>query len=404
MSEISLSNLPRDITKEILKEEFEKFGKINEIKIYHSKTTIFNTANIKFDDPEAADKAVLENNYLQFGEYEILVIKKMENFQEMVQENKGNIYIRNLDTNIKSSDLHESFSNYGEIISVRRGYSNCGEKLPYCYVQFKNSEDAEKAISELDGANIEGKEIKVQHFTHNQENVNTNIFVRNLPPYYNKEKLDSLFSSYGTIISSIIHKNPSIKTQSASISFSTEEEAKTAIDSLNASLIDNQYRLTVNLHRNGGSHQVKSGSGPNNHQGKTLFVKNLPDTDEESLKNYFGHSGIITYFSLNHNAKTLRVGYSNIIDANKAIKRSLKRNYHKKVIHISKSLPKVELEKSYLNEDMISIQNSFEDNLKEHFPDRRSIKTIKSSISIDQMEYLVTNPDLFLNWINNFRN
>ena len=64
--------------------------------------------------------------------------------------------IKNLDTSIEVSQLHEALANYGEIISCKIATDEEHRSLDYGYVQFRRVEDAERAMNELRDAATDG--------------------------------------------------------------------------------------------------------------------------------------------------------------------------------------------------------------------------------------------------------
>ncbi|KAK9722005.1 hypothetical protein K7432_003010 [Basidiobolus ranarum] len=73
-----------------------------------------------------------------------------------------NLYIKNLDPSIKSSDLFYEFHNFGHIISARVMMDESTFKSKgFGFVSFRNSEDAARAMFEMDGRSIRSKPITV---------------------------------------------------------------------------------------------------------------------------------------------------------------------------------------------------------------------------------------------------
>lgn len=72
------------------------------------------------------------------------------------------LYVGNLAWTIDSNKLKEMFSKFGEVKEVtiiEDRYS--GRSKGFGFVEFAKDEDAKKAIAEMNGKNIEGREIKV---------------------------------------------------------------------------------------------------------------------------------------------------------------------------------------------------------------------------------------------------
>ena len=72
------------------------------------------------------------------------------------------IYIGNLPENYTEKELLETFSQFGNIKSVKIILDpNTGESEGYGFVEIEKMEEAQKAIDELDGLTIDGKVIFV---------------------------------------------------------------------------------------------------------------------------------------------------------------------------------------------------------------------------------------------------
>jgi len=82
------------------------------------------------------------------------------------------LWIGNLDLSTTKEDLKEKFSPFGNIISLTvptkgvdgpiRGFATCVYEDPACY---------EKAIHELDGKILKGKQIQVRYYDHSKRSV-----------------------------------------------------------------------------------------------------------------------------------------------------------------------------------------------------------------------------------------
>ena len=72
------------------------------------------------------------------------------------------VYVGNLPFSIKSDGLKQLFSEFGEVeeaVVISDKYS--GRSKGFGFVTFKNDEDAQKAISEMNEKEVEGRALKV---------------------------------------------------------------------------------------------------------------------------------------------------------------------------------------------------------------------------------------------------
>jgi RNA recognition motif-containing protein len=73
-----------------------------------------------------------------------------------------NIYVGNLDYNIKEAELNEIFAEYGEVVSVKIVMDReTGRAKGFAFVEMAVDSEGKKAIEELDGAEVNGRNIKV---------------------------------------------------------------------------------------------------------------------------------------------------------------------------------------------------------------------------------------------------
>ncbi|MDE3236540.1 MAG: RNA-binding protein [Bacteroidota bacterium] len=73
-----------------------------------------------------------------------------------------NIYVSNLSFNVQDEDLREFFAEYGEVASAKiimDKFTN--RSRGFGFVEMNNEEAAQKAITELNGAIVEGRTIGV---------------------------------------------------------------------------------------------------------------------------------------------------------------------------------------------------------------------------------------------------
>ncbi len=73
-----------------------------------------------------------------------------------------NIYVSNLSFNVQDEDLREFFTPYGEVTSAKVINDKLtGRSRGFGFVEMTDNAASQKAISELDGASVDGRNIKV---------------------------------------------------------------------------------------------------------------------------------------------------------------------------------------------------------------------------------------------------
>lgn len=73
-----------------------------------------------------------------------------------------NIYVANLNFDLRDEDLKQFFIPYGEVSSAKIIMDKAtGRSRGFGFVEMADDEAGKKAISELDGSTVEGRPIKV---------------------------------------------------------------------------------------------------------------------------------------------------------------------------------------------------------------------------------------------------
>jgi RNA recognition motif-containing protein len=73
-----------------------------------------------------------------------------------------NIYVGNLNYNLSEDELEKVFTPYGEVTSVkiiRDKYTD--QSKGFGFIEMANDADAQKAIDDLDGKEVKGRELRV---------------------------------------------------------------------------------------------------------------------------------------------------------------------------------------------------------------------------------------------------
>ncbi|CCZ80732.1 RNA-binding protein [Odoribacter laneus] len=91
-----------------------------------------------------------------------------------------NIYISNLSHGINDANLHELFNEYGEISSAKVITDReSGRSRGFGFVEMKNDDEGQKAISELNEAEYDGRIISVAVARPRTERSNNGSYNRN---------------------------------------------------------------------------------------------------------------------------------------------------------------------------------------------------------------------------------
>jgi len=172
-----------------------------------------------FQNAEDANKAVKAGslNGMQVIRYQVRDAREL-------QKSYNNIYVKNFNPAWTKEKLQEIFSRYGEIKScviMSQKSKKDGEERPFAFVCFDKEGDAaygrqaaDNAVVELHDKELDGFKLYVQpaipadqrqaqvqrdQIRFKNSKKKCNLFVKNFPPNYTKERLAELFGQCGEI-------------------------------------------------------------------------------------------------------------------------------------------------------------------------------------------------------------
>ena len=86
-----------------------------------------------------------------------------------------NIYVSNLSFNVQDEDLRSYFADYGEVSSAKViNDKETGRSRGFGFVEMPDNAAAQKAMTELDGATVDGRAIKVSEAKPREQRSNNN--------------------------------------------------------------------------------------------------------------------------------------------------------------------------------------------------------------------------------------
>jgi polyadenylate-binding protein len=174
---VFIKNFQEDLDDNKLHAMFEKFGKITSHRVMvddNGKSRGFGF--VSFETPESAEEAVNEMNNAELGGGRTLFVgraqkraeRQMElrrQFEVKRQERQRNfvgvnLYVKNLDETIDDEMLKKEFSHIGAINSAKVMKEN-GRSKGFGFVCFNTPEDANKAVTEMNGKVVGNKPLYV---------------------------------------------------------------------------------------------------------------------------------------------------------------------------------------------------------------------------------------------------
>jgi polyadenylate-binding protein len=321
-----VGDLAQEVTEALLFEIFNAVGPVASVRVCRDTATrrSLGYAYVNFHRIEDAERALDTMNFKQIRNKQCRIMWSHRD-PSLRKSGQGNIFIKNLAPSIDNKALYDTFSMFGNILSVKIATSSKGEHLGYGYVHYQTDDAASAAIAKVNGKGIAGQTVEVKPFNSSKrEKKNssfTNVFVKNLPSNYTKEQLDELFGKYGKITSSMVKvSSRAVKGQDEEkksafgfVNFEAADAAAAAVDALNGLEVTEGVKLYVSK-----AQKKEDREGELRHkfqqlkvqrqtkfQGVNLYIKNLgDDVDDDKLRDTFAPFGSIT------SAKIMRDGAS----------------------------------------------------------------------------------------------
>ncbi|NXV58607.1 NUCL protein, partial [Molothrus ater] len=265
----------------------EFFGKKNievvDVRIGASKRFGY----VDFSSAEDLDKALQMNGKKLMGlEVKLEKAKSKEAMKEDKKERDARtLFLKNLPYRITEDDIREVFEN---AVEVRIVMNKDGSSKGMAYIEFKTEAEANKALEEKQGTEIEGRAVVID-FTgeksqqEHQKGESKTLIVNNLSYAATEETLQEVFKKASSI--KVPQNNQGRPKGYAYVDFATTEDAREAFNSYNNTEIEGR---TIRLEFSAQKGNSNARGGGFSQQSKTLFVRGLSeDTTEETLRESF---------------------------------------------------------------------------------------------------------------------
>lgn len=258
---LHVDNLHPDVTEEDITKIFETRSKaiVRTVVIardaFSGRSLEFGT--VRIDNVNDAGQIVkrLNNHQSLFSRgRRIRVILKNRKFTSR------KIIVKNLDPSTGSCTLEKIFAQFGKIEKVDLAEKIWSARLPHAYVTFSTQEAAEEAISRLHGMRFGGHRVFVEHAVKRKRpnrgsGIDTDscyvrtVCVLNLPKQFDRFALHRHFCDFGSVMyCHIIQVDKD--DDFAFLTFSTAEEAKTAVRKMDGNIIKGREVIVQMAHYN----------------------------------------------------------------------------------------------------------------------------------------------------------
>ncbi|XP_009577700.1 PREDICTED: polyadenylate-binding protein 4 [Fulmarus glacialis] len=258
---VFIKNLDKSIDNKALYDTFSAFGNILSCKVVCDENGSKGYAFVHFETQDAADRAIEKMNGMLLNDRKVFVGRfksRKEREAELGAKAKEftNVYIKNFGDDMDDERLKELFSTYGKTLSVKVMTDPTGKSKGFGFVSFEKHEDANKAVEEMNGKDINGKmvfvgraqkkverqaELKRKFEQLKQERLSryqgVNLYIKNLDDTIDDEKLRKEFSPFGSITSAKVMLEDGRSKGFGFVCFSSPEEATKAVTEMNGRIV-----------------------------------------------------------------------------------------------------------------------------------------------------------------------
>lgn len=259
---VFIKNLDKSIDNKALYDTFSAFGNILSCKIACDDQGSKGYGFVHFETEETARRSIEKVNGMLLNGKKVFVgnfIPRKERIMMLGDKHRkfNNVYIKNLPDDFDDVQLRDMFEAFGKIISAKIMVDNNNKKSRgFGFVSFEEPEDAEKAVTSMNGLENTGKylycgraqkkaerqaELKEKFEKIKMERINryqgVNLYVKNLDDVVDDERLRKEFSQFGTITSAKVMGDGNRSKGFGFVCFSSPEEATKAVTEMNGRII-----------------------------------------------------------------------------------------------------------------------------------------------------------------------
>ena len=309
-SSLYVGDLETSVTEAQLYEKFSSIGPVVSIRVCRDLITrrSLGYAYVNFQSPNDAAHAIDVLNFQVINGKPIRVLYSQRD-PAVRRSGVGNIFIKNLDKAIDNKALLDTFAQFGTITSAKVAMDGQGNSKGYGFVQFETQEAAQAAIDNVNGMELNDKQVYVGPFQRRAERSNTgeakfnNVYVKNLSENLSDEKLREKFAEHGAVTSCVIMRDEEGKSKGFGfVCYEEPEGAAAAVEKLDGYTEDEKTWVVCRAQKKAEREaELKAKFDQERRErmekmaGANLYIKNLEDgTDDEKLRELFKEFGTIT--------------------------------------------------------------------------------------------------------------
>ncbi|XP_076137029.1 polyadenylate-binding protein 1A-like isoform X2 [Alosa pseudoharengus] len=255
---IFIKNLDKSIDNKALYDTFSAFGNILSCKVVCDENGSKGYGFVHFETQEAAERAIEKMNGMLLNDRKVFVGRfksRKEREAELGARAKEftNVYIKNFGEDMDDEKLREIF---GPALSIRVMTDESGRSKGFGFVSYERHEDAQRAVDEMNGKELNGKLVyvgraqkkverqtelkrKFEQMKHDRMTryQGVNLYVKNLDDGLDDERLRKEFSPFGTITSAKVMMEGGRSKGFGFVCFSSPEEATKAVTEMNGRIV-----------------------------------------------------------------------------------------------------------------------------------------------------------------------
>uniref|UniRef100_A0A8C4ZL06 Polyadenylate-binding protein n=1 Tax=Gadus morhua TaxID=8049 RepID=A0A8C4ZL06_GADMO len=250
---IFIKNLDKSIDNKALYDTFSAFGNILSCKVVCDENGSKGYGFVHFETHEAAERAIEKMNGMLLNDRKVFVGRfksRKEREAELGARAREftNVYIKNFGEDMDDEKLREMFNAYGK--------TNTWKSKGFGFISFERHEDAQKAVDDMNGKELNGRQVYVGRAQKKGERQNelkrkfeqmkqdrmtryqgVNLYVKNLDDGLDDERLRKEFSPFGTITSAKVMMEGGRSKGFGFVCFSSPEEATKAVTEMNGRIV-----------------------------------------------------------------------------------------------------------------------------------------------------------------------
>eukprot|EP01113_Clastostelium_recurvatum_P034583 TRINITY_DN470_c0_g1_i5.p1 TRINITY_DN470_c0_g1~~TRINITY_DN470_c0_g1_i5.p1 ORF type:complete len:632 (+),score=195.18 TRINITY_DN470_c0_g1_i5:320-2215(+) len=224
--------------------------------------------------------------------------------------NSASLYVGDLPTDVTESSLFETFSQVGQVASIRVCRDAVTRRsLGYAYVNYHNAADAERALDTLNNTLVKGKPCRVMWSQRDpalRKSGVGNVFIKNLDKGIDHKALYDTFSAFGNILScKVVTDTENSSKGYGFVHFETAESAEKAIQKVNGMSLNGQKVFV-------GHFLARKERVPSDSEQKftNVYIKNLDSSvTEDEIRALVSDKGTISNLAIMKDEKGVSKGF-----------------------------------------------------------------------------------------------